>query len=196
MPEDKYPTIVVKEDGTQVPVVQAFAFGKYLGLLNVTFDSEGNLIHWSGNPILLNYKVPQGKSIFHFELSVSIHFQHEIIFVDPKMLAEINDWNERVSARTDVEIGRTRVLLDGDRMSCRRGECNLGNVVADAQVFHVNGFKGQHFSSFQGLGSTHSSFCFQYLKFADGEAWADVTLGIVHSGSIRLSISERSQNGK
>ena len=118
IPEDEYPRVVTKEDGTKVPVVQAFAFGKYLGLLNLTFDTEGNLVDWSGNPILLNSKVPQ----------------------DPGILAEVNEWDAKVTAKTRVQIGRTRVLLDGDRMTCRRGECNLGNLVADAQVFHVSHF--------------------------------------------------------
>lgn len=115
IPEDEYPRLVKKEDGTEVPVVQAFAYGKYLGLLNLTFDTQGILTHWSGNPILLNSKIPQ----------------------DPDILVDIEEWDAKVNARVKVQVGKTRVLLDGERTSCRRGECNLGNLVADAQVFHV-----------------------------------------------------------
>lgn len=56
-----YPFMVKSEDGRQVPVVQAYAFGKYLGNLTVTFDHAGNVVKSSGNPILLDSSVPQGK---------------------------------------------------------------------------------------------------------------------------------------
>lgn len=48
-------------DGRQVPVVQAYAFGKYLGYLKVTFDDAGNVMRSTGNPILLDSSIPQGK---------------------------------------------------------------------------------------------------------------------------------------
>lgn len=53
--------MVSSDDGRQVPVVQAYAFGKYLGYLKVTFDDAGNVVKSTGNPILLNSSVPQGK---------------------------------------------------------------------------------------------------------------------------------------
>lgn len=52
--------MVQSDDGRQVPVVQAYAFGKYLGYLNVSFDEKGNVIHTSGNPILLNSSIAEG----------------------------------------------------------------------------------------------------------------------------------------
>lgn len=53
--------MVQSEDGHQVPVVQAYAFGKYLGYLKVTFDSEGNLLKAIGNPILLHSNITEGE---------------------------------------------------------------------------------------------------------------------------------------
>lgn len=35
IPEGNYPTVVTRSNGQQVPVVQAYAFGKYLGKLDV-----------------------------------------------------------------------------------------------------------------------------------------------------------------
>lgn len=52
--------MVKSDDGRIVPVVQAYAFGKYLGYLNVTFDVQGNVIKASGNPILLKSSIPEG----------------------------------------------------------------------------------------------------------------------------------------
>ena len=36
-----------------------------------------------------------------------------------------------------VKIGQTLVSLDGERTSCRLGECILGNLVTDAAVYNV-----------------------------------------------------------
>ena len=59
-PEEKagdYPTLV-QQDGTggkTVPVVQAYAYTKYLGKLKLTFSDDGTkLKSWTGNPILLD----------------------------------------------------------------------------------------------------------------------------------------------
>ncbi|WP_417839498.1 metallophosphoesterase, partial [Tritonibacter scottomollicae] len=47
-----YPTMV-----GDVPVVQAYAYSKYLGELTVTFDDEGNVVSAEGEPILLDASV-------------------------------------------------------------------------------------------------------------------------------------------
>lgn len=52
--------MVDSDDGRKVPVVQAYAYGKYLGYLNVTFDKNGNVVEAVGNPILLDSSVPEG----------------------------------------------------------------------------------------------------------------------------------------
>ena len=52
-----------KKNGKNCLVVQDFEFGKYLGHLNVTFSAAGNVISWSGNPILLDHKVPKDSDI-------------------------------------------------------------------------------------------------------------------------------------
>lgn len=59
MPAGPYPFMVRSDDGRDVPVVQAFAFGKYLGYLKVTFDKAGNVVEATGNPILMDSSIPQ-----------------------------------------------------------------------------------------------------------------------------------------
>ena len=44
-------------------VVQDFAYGKYLGKLKVDFDADGEVIKWSGNPILLDNSVKKDPAI-------------------------------------------------------------------------------------------------------------------------------------
>ena len=63
VPYDTYP-IVVNPDhdpSAKVLVVQDYTFGKYLGRLDVEFDDEGKIVSYSGNPILLDNSVEQGK---------------------------------------------------------------------------------------------------------------------------------------
>ena len=55
-----YPTHILSGDGTYVHVVQAYAYGKYLGHLTVTFDDDGNVVTSHGNPILLDSETLPG----------------------------------------------------------------------------------------------------------------------------------------
>ncbi|KAM5164777.1 5'-nucleotidase [Mantella aurantiaca] len=112
VPVGEYPFIVKSDDGRSVPVVQAYAFGKYLGYLNVTFDAQGNVLHSSGNPILLNSSIPE----------------------DPVVLAEVNKWKEQLLNYSAQEIGKTLVFLNGSSLECRFRECNMGNLICDAMI--------------------------------------------------------------
>ncbi|XP_030556019.1 protein 5NUC-like [Drosophila novamexicana] len=62
-PEGKYPTVVTRRNGQQVPVLQAYAFTKYMGKIDLVFDDNGNLVNFSGSPILLDYSIPQQADI-------------------------------------------------------------------------------------------------------------------------------------
>ncbi|KAL6953564.1 5'-nucleotidase [Sarracenia purpurea var. burkii] len=56
-----YPVIELQANGKRVPVVQAYAFTKYLGKLWVTFDDKGDFVSArpESNPKLLNSTVPE-----------------------------------------------------------------------------------------------------------------------------------------
>lgn len=38
-------------------ILQAYAFTKYLGNAHLQFDQNGELVNWSGNPILLDQSI-------------------------------------------------------------------------------------------------------------------------------------------
>ena len=61
MPEADYPIVVTQPDNNKALVVTSYAFGKYLGYLEATFDADGKLTHWQGNPILINSSIESGK---------------------------------------------------------------------------------------------------------------------------------------
>jgi 5'-nucleotidase len=60
------------------------------------------------------------------------------LFADPFILQELNKWGKNITALSNEEIGRTKVLLDGDTIHCRLKECNLGNFLTDAYVDYVS----------------------------------------------------------
>uniref|UniRef100_K7G2H3 5'-nucleotidase n=1 Tax=Pelodiscus sinensis TaxID=13735 RepID=K7G2H3_PELSI len=114
VPEGDYPFLVKSDDGRLVPVVQAYAFGKYLGYLNVTFDDQGNVIAASGNPIILNSSIPE----------------------DKVLREEVDRWRLQLNNFYSREIGETVVYLNGTNQACRFQECNMGNLICDAMIYN------------------------------------------------------------
>uniref|UniRef100_A0A3P9LLI0 5'-nucleotidase n=1 Tax=Oryzias latipes TaxID=8090 RepID=A0A3P9LLI0_ORYLA len=115
-----YPFMVTSLDGRQVPVVQAYAYGKYLGKLKVTFDENGNVIRSSGNPILLDSSIQQ----------------------DPVVLSDVEEWKKSLANYSSQVVGKTMVFLNGSAEACRFQECNLGNLICDAMVENNIRFSG------------------------------------------------------
>lgn len=110
-PEGPYPTLVKQKSGKLVPVVQAFAYTKYLGKLYMVFNASGEIISYDGNPILLDNTVPQ----------------------DPEVLAIIEKYRDAVNQVSEVVVGNTSIVLD--MLSCKVKECNLGNLITDAMIY-------------------------------------------------------------
>ncbi|XP_023937284.1 uncharacterized protein LOC112045364 [Bicyclus anynana] len=109
-PLGPYPTLVKQKSGRQVPVVQAYAYTKYLGKLHLLFNSRGEIVRLDGNPILLDKSVPQ----------------------DPSVLSIVERYRENIIKISEVVVGTSSTVLDG--LSCRIQECNLGNLIADAMI--------------------------------------------------------------
>lgn len=124
--------MVKSEDGRQIPVVQAYAYGKYLGYLKVTFDPEGEVVGWAGNPILLNSSIPEGRSSTACSLLQLRPLTRCV--PDPELLAEVEAWKQNLANYSRQQVGLTLVFLDGTNQKCRFGECNLGNLICDAMV--------------------------------------------------------------
>ncbi|CAL8342503.1 unnamed protein product [Arctogadus glacialis] len=112
VPAGDYPFLVQSDHGGTVPVVQAYAFGKYLGYLKLTFDQEGNVMEAKGNPILLDSNVPE----------------------DASVAAEVATWRQNLTVYSSTTVGKTLVFLNGTFEECRFRECNLGNLICDAMV--------------------------------------------------------------
>jgi 5'-nucleotidase / UDP-sugar diphosphatase len=110
-----YPTWVSQEDGTLVPVVQAYAYSKYLGHLVLTFDDSGNLVDASGDTILLDASVPEDETI----------------------LARVAELAGPIEELKNRVVASTAEAIEGSREVCRQVECPMGNLVADAMLDRV-----------------------------------------------------------
>ena len=110
-----YPTWVDAADGRIVPVVQAYAYSKYLGHVELTFDDAGNLVFAGGDTIVLDASVTPDAEI-------------------AARVAELAGPIEELKARV---VAETTDVVDGDRANCRAVECTMGNLVADAMLDRV-----------------------------------------------------------
>ena len=114
---DRYPTYGFNVDGNIVPVVQAYAYGKYLGEIAVNFDADGNVIDAKGAPILLDSS----------------------IMPDAAVLARVQELGGPIEELKGQRVGETSANIDGSRDTCRAQECEMGNLVADAMLDRVKG---------------------------------------------------------
>ncbi len=105
-----YPTVV---NGVQI--VQAYAYGKYLGELNVTFDDEGNVTETSGDLVVLDGTVAEDGTT-------------------KDRIAELAVPLEEIRQKVVAEAAAP---IEGDRAICRVEECPMGNLVADAMLERV-----------------------------------------------------------
>ncbi|WP_299777929.1 bifunctional metallophosphatase/5'-nucleotidase [uncultured Roseobacter sp.] len=105
-----YPTMV-----GETAIVQAYAYGKFLGELNLTFDDAGNITEAKGEPLLIDASVNKDSATA------------DRIAEAAKPLEEIRN---KVVAETASEI-------IGVREDCRARECAMGNLIADAMLDRV-----------------------------------------------------------
>ncbi|MFK7902889.1 MAG: 5'-nucleotidase C-terminal domain-containing protein, partial [Nitratireductor sp.] len=110
--EGPYPVWTANPDGVNVPIVQAYAYSKYLGEVRVTFDDNGVVKAAAGEPHLLGKNVKP----------------------DPVMQARVNGLALPIDQLKSEVIGSTFANIDGDRNSCRLMECQMGNLVTDAML--------------------------------------------------------------
>lgn len=107
-----YATIVENPAGKAVPIVQAYAYSKYLGDLALTFDDEGYVAEATGDTILLDASVEP----------------------DPGIEERVAALSGPIEEMTRTPVAEVAADIDGSRESCRARECEMGNLVADAML--------------------------------------------------------------
>ena len=96
-------------------IVQAYAYGKYLGEINITFDVDGSIVVAAGEPILLDAGVAEDEST-------------------KKRISELAEPLDSIRNRV---VAVASAFIEGDRSVCRVKECALGNLVADSMLDRV-----------------------------------------------------------
>lgn len=115
-PAGPYPTVFTDADGDGIPVVTGPGDYVYLGALDVVFDDDGEVVSWSGGPVLNSGFSP-----------------------NPEIKALVQDpVEEYLEVLANTVIADSEVALDGRRPGIRQSETNLGNLMADSQLWQAN----------------------------------------------------------
>ena len=108
--EGPYPTMV-----GDTAIVSAYAYGKFLGELNVTFDDDGNILEAAGEPLIMDAAVAEDDAT---------------VARIAEAAAPLDEIRNKVVAEAAEEIV-------GARDVCRAMECSMGNLIADAMLERV-----------------------------------------------------------
>ena len=108
--EGPYPTMV-----GDTAIVSAYAYGKFLGELNVVFDDDGKILSAEGEPIIMDAAVTEDAAT---------------VARITELAAPLEEVRSKVVAETATEIV-------GVREECRAVECAMGNLIADAMLDRV-----------------------------------------------------------
>jgi len=107
---DVYPVMV-----GDTAIVQAYAYGKFLGELNVTFDDAGVITQAVGEPLLIDGQVAE----------------------DATIVARVSELAAPLEEIRNTVVASAAGALEGDRAVCRVQECTMGNLIADAMLARV-----------------------------------------------------------
>jgi 5'-nucleotidase len=111
--EGTYP-VVVESNGHKTLIVQALAYGKYVGDLLVKFDDWGEVVAWEGNPVYVSNKWEKNNTIE----------------------TKLTYWRKKVEAITKKQITTSQIAWPSD--DCRMKQCNIALLVADSMVDYVS----------------------------------------------------------
>ncbi|KFB46803.1 apyrase [Anopheles sinensis] len=103
-----YPLVITNSNGRKILIVQAYAYGKYVGRLTTYFDADGEIKYWEGFPVYMSHQVTQNKLA----------------------LRTLEPYRQAVAKFGSRRIANTTVDLV--QSTCRVQECNLGSLVADS----------------------------------------------------------------
>jgi 5'-nucleotidase len=105
-----YPTMV-----GSTAIVQAYAYGKYIGELSVTFNDAGEVVAASGEPITIDGTVVE----------------------NPEIVARVAELAKPLEQIRNKVVAATGAVIDGSRDVCRVRECEMGTLVTDAMLARV-----------------------------------------------------------
>ncbi|GAB5373632.1 MAG: hypothetical protein AcusKO_00940 [Acuticoccus sp.] len=106
--------MVERPDG-KTPIVQAGAYGRYIGKIDLTFNDAGEVVSFNGDTSEIDASVTP----------------------DAKVAARVTELAKPLDEIRKEVVGETTVPIDGSRETCRSQECTMGVLVADAMLDRV-----------------------------------------------------------
>ena len=97
-------------------IVQAYAYGKFLGELNVVFNDVGEITYANGEPLIMDSSVSEDKAT----------------------LARIEEAANPLLELSNNIVAKAAATISGLREECRVMECEMGNLIADAMLDYVS----------------------------------------------------------
>ena len=155
--EGTYPLVGVDQDGSSVPVVTVDGQLKYIGRLTLNITTEGKLIGWNGGP---NRVVDFGIDPFHGSSPDLIAYE--------TIEKPISNYVSGLSAQK-ISSG-INFALEGGKDDIRARETNLGNLIADSQLWIAQ-------------------------KYAAAKKAPVADVALANGGGIRASINDSSDTG-
>ena len=146
---DIYPVVVTQTSGRKVAIVHSGKHGKYMGVIDIGLNKDGEVRDWWPHIFLLKSSYPS----------------------DAEVEKIMEEYDRRLDGNRSEVIGHTRVLLAGSPEACFAQECALGNLVAEAVLWVLR----QHADS---LRETVRMALVNAGAFSNGDIPAgDITLG-------------------
>jgi len=110
-----YPTWIDGPDGHRTAIVQAYAYGKFLGELNVAWDDDGVVTSAEGEPLIMDGGIAENAAL----------------------KARIAELAEPLDEIRHEVVAEATTVIEGNRAVCRVQECAMGNLVTDAMLARV-----------------------------------------------------------
>ncbi|ORX84794.1 Metallo-dependent phosphatase [Basidiobolus meristosporus CBS 931.73] len=106
-----YTTTVKNLANENTYVVQAWAWGRYVGHVNLYYDKSGKVAAIGGEPIYIDHKIPKDRCTERL----------------------VKQWRKPFDEFAEVVIGKATESFD--QATCQTQECTAGNLVTDAMLW-------------------------------------------------------------
>ena len=112
-PAGEYPTVEKDVDGNTVLIVQAWAWGRVLGRIEVSFDDAGHVVRWDeAHPVPIDASVPEDASVKSMVAAFSVP----------------------LAAARDEVVGHSAKRVPTTRITPRHAENPMANVITDSML--------------------------------------------------------------
>jgi len=110
-----YATMVASPSGRPVPIVQSYAFSRYMGDLTLEFGEDGAVVAATGDSMLLDAGYEPAADV----------------------VARVAALAGPIETLKNTPVTELSASIDGSRENCRTRECEMGNTVADASITRI-----------------------------------------------------------